>query len=80
MSTATAKLDARLDAAGRYVRSFHIDPSNNGLYPPWKATATTDIINGTQAVFIRYAASPSDALDLALRDAAAWVQAQKDIK
>jgi len=77
---ATCQLDRRLDAASRYVQSVHLDPGANGLYPPWKATVTTEAIGATQAVFIRYADHPSDAIDLALRDAAAWVQSQKDIK
>ena len=78
MSASTAKLAERIDLASRYLKSLHIDPGANGLYPPWKATATTEVVGATQAVFIRYHEHPSDAIDAALKDAAAWVQQQKE--
>ena len=80
MSASTAKLADRIDLASRYLKSLHVDPGANGLYPPWKATATTEVVGGCQAIFIRYADHPSDAIDAALRDAAAWVQQQKETR
>lgn len=72
-------LEARLDSAGRYIRDLRIRLA----IPPatgWRASLTTDRIGNAEVTVVRYAESPADALDLALKAAAEWIQAQKDIR
>lgn len=74
------KMERRIDAASVYVRSFHVGPGEAEGQPPWFAVVKTEAIGGAEVAFGRYADSPADALSLALADAAAWVQVQRDIK
>lgn len=74
-------LEKRIDAAGRYIRSLDVRIhamasacSNSG----WIATVATDSIGGAGATFSRCAESPADAIDAVLRDAAEWVQKQRE--
>lgn len=76
-------LEKRLDAAGAYISSLYVTPSSQASASTggsWSATISTDRIGDASATLTRFAESPADAVDLALRDAAAWVQAQKDIR
>lgn len=72
-------MERRIDAAGRYVEQINIGPAE-APHTGWIAVVKTDRIGSAEVAFARYAEAPSDALDLALADAAAWVQAQKDIR
>ena len=72
-------MERRIDAAGRYVEQINIGPAE-APHTGWIAVVKTDRIGSAEVSFARYAEAPSDALDLALADAAAWVQAQKDIR
>lgn len=74
-------LEKRIDAAGQYISSLSVTIytkasaySHNG----WAATVVTDRIGEAEATFVRYAASPADAIDAVLRDAAEWVQKQRE--
>ena len=72
-------LEARLDSAGRYIRDLRIRLAR----PPmtgWRASLSTDRIGNAEETIVRYADSPADALDLALKAAAEWVVAQRDIR
>lgn len=72
-------MERRIDAAGRYVEQINIGPAE-APHTGWIAVVKTDRIGSAEVSFARYAEAPSDALDLALADAAAWVQAQKDLR
>lgn len=72
-------MERRIDAAGRYVEQINIGPAE-APHTGWIAVVKTDRIGSAEVSFARYATSPSDALDLALADAAAWVQTQKDLR
>ncbi len=72
-------MERRIDAAGRYVEQINIGPAE-APHTGWIAVVKTDRIGSAEVAFARYADAPSDALDLALADAAAWVQVQKDIR
>lgn len=72
-------LEKRLDAAGRYIRDLRIRLA----IPPmtgWRASLSTDRIGNAEETFVRFAESPTDALDLVLKAAAEWIVAQKDIR
>ena len=72
-------LEQRVDSAGRYIHNLRLRLAR----PPmtgWRASLSTDRIGNAEATFVRYAESPADALDLVLKAAAEWIQAQKDIR
>lgn len=79
-------LEKRLDAAGRYIRDLTVSMAPNlssdasVLVPAWVATLSTDRIGNAEQTFTRYAESPADAVDLVLKDAAEWVQRQRDLR
>lgn len=76
---APLNLEKRLDAAGRYVQSVHVGMAE-APHTGWLAIVKTERIGSAEVAFARYHESPSDALDLALKDAAEWCQRQKDIR
>jgi hypothetical protein len=71
-------LEQRINAAGRYIRDLSVRMSIGN--PEWFATLTTDRIGNAERSFTRYASSPADAIDAVLRDAAEWIQKQRDIR
>lgn len=73
-------LESRLDLAAQYVYSFDVGPAVRSDLPMWTARVTADKVGSAGATFTHDAEAPSDALSLALADAAAWTKAQRDIK
>ena len=72
------KLDIRLDAAGRYISNLSVAtvPDCRAIQSTphlgWVATLVTDRIGDASMTFVRYAESPSEAIEKAITAAGSW--------